>query len=371
MKHRVSRATAITAITLAAMAVTACGSNASSASNNKTSSSGQATSSGSQSSDTPSSAESSQQSSTAADTGGAARPHTATMIMSTLNNPFFVSVKNGAQAQATKAGLSLDVQNANNSDATALNLATTAITKQPGVLIIDPVGSDSATASVKAANQAKVPVMAFDRKPSGGDLAAFVGYDAIQAGRNAADALARGVGDKGTVVEIQGILGTNVAQDRSKGFEEQMAAKYPNIKIVAKQAADFDRGKALNVMTNILQANPNINGVYAANDEMAMGVLAALKARSLAGKVILVGNDGISDALAAIASGDMYATNAESPYALGQRVVDIAMDVLNGKAVADADQTLEGELVTKDNVKAYAQHLVAIGDGADAPANLK
>lgn len=307
-------------------------------------------------------------SSNSSDNGGA-RPKSAVMIMSTLNNPFFVSVKNGAAAEAKKKGLQLDVENANNSDSTALNLATTAISKQPGVLIIDPVGSESSTSSVKAANNANIPVMAFDRKPTGGDLAAFVGYDAIQAGRNAADALAKGLGEKGDVVEIQGILGTNVAQDRSKGFEEEIA-KYPHIKIVAKQAADFDRGTALNVMTNVLQAHPNIDGVYAANDEMAMGVLAALKSRNLAGKVTLVGNDGISDALAAIASGEMYATNAESPYALGQQVADLATSITSGKQVP-SDKKLEGELVTKSNVKQYAQHLIAIGDSADVPAQLK
>lgn len=300
---------------------------------------------------------------------GNSRPQTAVMIMSTLNNPFFVSVKNGAAAEAKKNGLQLDVENANNSDSAALNLATTAISKQPGVLIIDPVGSESSTASVKAANNANTPVMAFDRQPTGGDLAAFVGYDAIQAGRNAADALAKGLGEKGDIVEIQGILGTNVAQDRSKGFEDEIA-KFPHIKIVAKQAADFDRATALNVMTNVLQAHPNIDGVYAANDEMAMGVLAALKSRNLAGKVTLVGNDGISDALAAIASGQMYATNAESPYALGQQVADLATSITNGQQVP-SDKKLEGELVTKSNVKQYAQHLIAIGDSADVPAQLK
>jgi ribose transport system substrate-binding protein len=222
---------------------------------------------------------------------------------------------------------------------------------------------------VKAANSANTPVMAFDRKPTGGDLATFVGYDAIQAGRNSADALAKALHNKGDVVEIQGILGTNVAEDRSKGFEQEIT-KYPHIKIVAKQAADFDRATALNVMTNVLQAHPNINGVYAANDEMAMGVLAALKSRNLAGKVQLVGNDGISDALAAIASGQMYATNAESPYALGQQVAVLATAVTKGKNVPSNKQ-LEGELVTKSNVQQYAQHLIAIGDSADVPAQLK
>jgi ribose transport system substrate-binding protein len=293
----------------------------------------------------------------------------ATLIMSTLNNPFFVSVKNGAEAQATTSSIKLAVQNADNSDATALNLATTAISKQTGVLIIDPVGSQSATSSVTQANAANIPVMAFDRKPTGGKLTSFIGYDAVQAGKNAADALAKAIGGKGKVVEIQGILGTNVAQDRSKGFGQQIAT-YKDITVVTKQAADFDRAKALDVMTNILQAHPDINGVYAANDEMAMGVLSALKARNLAGKVQLVGNDGIADALAAVAAGDMYATNAESPYALGQKVMSLAGDILDGKTVP-ADETLQGKLVTKDSVNDYAKYLVGIGDSADVPASLQ
>ncbi|MGV9341310.1 substrate-binding domain-containing protein [Streptomyces sp. NPDC003688] len=305
----------------------------------------------------------------AASSGKASGKKTATLIMSTLNNPFFVSVGNGAKSQAAKSGVKLSVQNANNSDSTALNLATTAVSKQVGALIIDPVSSTSATASVKQANGAGIPVLAFDRKPEGGELASFIGYDAIQAGRNAADALAKSLGEKGTIVEIQGLLGTNVAQDRSKGFEEQIA-KYPKIKTVAKQAADFDRAKALDVMTNILQAHPDINGVYAANDEMAMGALAALKSRHLAGKVKLVGNDGIADALAAIQDGTMYATNAESPYALGQKVVSLTGEVLDGKKVSAAE-TLQGKLVTKDTVGAYAQYLVGIGDSADVPAALR
>jgi ribose transport system substrate-binding protein len=293
----------------------------------------------------------------------------ATMIMSTLNNPFFISVKNGAQEQAGKLGIKLTVQNANNSDATALNLATTAVSKQVGALIIDPVSTQSATSAVTQANSAKIPVLGFDRMPGGGHLASFIGYDPVKAGRNAADALAKSLHGKGQIVEIQGILGTNVAQDRSKGFEQEIA-KYPGIRMVAKQSANFDRSTALDTMTNILQAHPGINGVYAANDEMAMGVLAALKSRGLAGKVQLVGNDGISDALQAIASGQMYATNAESPYALGQKVAALTGNVLAGKAVA-ANQKLEGRLVTKANVKAYAGFLVGLGDSADVPASLK
>lgn len=285
------------------------------------------------------------------------------LIMSTFNNPFFVSLKNGAQYEAQKLGYNLVVQNANNSISTELNLAQTDIQKKPGALILDPVDSNGIVSAINAANQAGIPVFAFDRMPAGGKIKTFVGYDAIAAGKRAADALAKGLNDSGNVAEIQGIMGTNVAQDRSKGFEEEIA-KYPNIHIVAKQPANFDRSQALNVMTNILQAHPNINGVYAANDEMAMGVLSALKAAGKEGKIVVVGNDGIKDALDAITAGNMYATNAESPFEEGVKVAEIAGDILSGKSVPPAT-TLEGQLVTKANVNQYWSYLKSIGDPND------
>ena len=283
-----------------------------------------------------------------------------TLVISTLNNPFFVSVANGAKEQAKKSGLDLDVQNANNSDQTALNQTTTALTKKPEVLIIDPVGSQSGSSMTELANKAKVPVVAFDRKPDSGELASFIGYDAIQAGKEAAKSLAESIGEKGKVVEIQGILGTNVAQDRSKGFNEGIKA-YPNIEVVAKQSADFDRGKALDVMTNVLQGNSDIDGVYAANDEMALGVVAALKARNLTGKVKVVGNDGIGDALKAVQAGTMYSTHAESPFVLGKAVVELSLKVAQKKSV-EKNTVLEGQLVTKDEVSSFCDYLKKQGD---------
>jgi ABC-type sugar transport system substrate-binding protein len=284
----------------------------------------------------------------------------ATLVISTLNNPFFVSVADGAKAQASDAGIKLDVQNANNSDQTALNQTTTALTKSPDVLIIDPVGSETGGTMTKAANTAKVPVVAFDRQPDSGKVDSFIGYDAIAAGKAAAKSLAESIGEKGKVVEIQGILGTNVAQDRSKGFNEGIKA-YPGITVVAKQAADFDRGKALDVMTNVLQGNSDIDGVYAANDEMALGVVAALKARNLAGKVKVVGNDGIGDALKAIENGTMYSTNAESPFVLGKKVVSLSEKVA-AKGSFEANTVLQGQLVTKDKVSAFCDFLSKEGD---------
>jgi len=285
------------------------------------------------------------------------------MIISTFNNPFFVSVKNGAENEAKKLGYTLVVQNANNDSPTELNLAQTDIEEKPAALILDPVDSNAIVTAINSANSANVPVFAFDRMPAGGKILTFIGYDDFSGGKAAADALAKGVNDTGEVVEIQGTMGTNVAQNRSKSFEAEIA-KFPNIHIVAKQPADFDRSQAMNVMTNLLEAHPGIKGVYASNDEMAMGVLAALKAKGLNKKVILIGNDGIKDALNAITSGDIYATIAESPYYEGVQVADIAEKIIS-KKVIPAETTLEGRMVNKSNIADYWKYLNKIGDPTD------
>lgn len=292
--------------------------------------------------------------------GGAASEKSATLVISTLNNPFFVSVADGAKDEAGKLGIALDVQNANNDDTQSLNQATTALVKKPSVLVLDPTSSEAGGSITLQANQANVPVVAFDRVPDQGHLAAFIGYDAIQAGKNGAKALCEAMGGTGKAAEVQGILGTSVARDRSEGFNSGMK-ECPGVEVVAVQSADFDRGKALDVTTNILQANPDITGIYAANDEMALGAVAAVKSRNLIGKIKIVGNDGIADALSAVENGEMAATNAESPFALGQEVIKISNKVADGEAV-EKMRVLEGKLVTGPEVAEFCSYLKGLGD---------
>jgi ribose transport system permease protein len=296
------------------------------------------------------------------DGSAGAQQKSATLVISTLNNPFFVSVGDGAKDQAAKLGVTLDVQNANNNDTASLNQATTALVKKPGVLLLDPTSSEAGGSITVKANQANVPVVAFDRVPDQGKLAAFIGYDAVQAGKNGAKALCEAVGGTGKVAELQGLLGTSVARDRSEGFKAGMK-ECPGVQVVAVQSADFDRGKALDVTTNILQANPGITGIYGANDEMALGAVAAVKSRGLLSTIKIVGNDGIGDALAAVKSGEMYATNAESPFALGQEVAKIGHAVAGGEKV-DESRVLQGKLVTGSGVDEFCSYLRGIGDTA-------
>jgi len=280
--------------------------------------------------------------------GTAAKKLKVALSQNTLNNPFFVAVKEGAEAQAKAAGIDLILTDAQNNPAQQISDIENLIQQKPDVLIIDPTDSDAVVEGIKKANDAKIPVFTIDRQANGGSVLTHIGFDAIKSGNIAAEALAQAIGNKGKVVEIQGIMGTNVAQDRSKGFNEAIS-KHPDIKVVARQTANFDRGQALNVMENILQANPDIDGVYAANDEMAMGVLAALEAAGKAGKVKLIGCDAIDPALAAIKSGKMAGTIAEPPYFLGKTAIQTAEKIAKGEKV-EPKVILDSTLVTKDNV---------------------
>ena len=116
-------------------------------------------------------------------------------------------------------------------------------------------------------------------------------------------------------------------------------------------------------MTNVLQSNRGIDGVYAANDEMALGVIAALKAAGLTDKVKVVGNDGIADAVKAIKDGTLYATNAESPFALGSEVMALAAKVSNSEQV-EKKKVLQGFLVKTADVPSYCKKLADLGDTA-------
>ncbi|WP_104108986.1 MULTISPECIES: substrate-binding domain-containing protein [unclassified Arthrobacter] len=295
-----------------------------------------------------------------AENGAVGSAKSATLVISTLNNPFFVSVADGAKNEAMKLGMALDVQNANNNDTQSLNQATTALVKKPDVLVLDPTSSEAGGSITVQANQANVPVVAFDRMPDQGKLAAFIGYDAVQAGRNGAKALCDAMGGSGKAAELQGILGTSVARDRSNGFQEGMK-KCSGVELVAVQSGDFDRGKSLDVTTNMLQANPSISGIYGANDEMALGAVAAVKSRGLLASIKIVGNDGIGDALDAVKNGEMYATNAESPFALGQAVIKTSHAVAAGETVEES-LVLQGKLVTGASVSEFCDYLRDLGD---------
>jgi ribose transport system substrate-binding protein len=271
------------------------------------------------------------------------------LSMNTLNNPFFVAVKEGAEAQAEELGYKLIVTDAQNNPGQQLADVENLLQQNLDVLIIDPADSDAIVEAVKKANDADVPVFTIDRQANGGEVLTHIGFDAIKSGNIAGNFLKEALNGKGNIVEIQGILGTNVAQDRSKGFNQIIEAN-SGMKVIARQAADFDRGKALQVMEDILQANPNIDAVYAANDEMALGVLAAIEAAGRLDEIIVIGCDAVDPAMDAIRNGKLEATIAEPPFFLGKEAITIAGKIAAGETV-ETSIILDSKLVTPGNVE--------------------
>ncbi|MEW2212538.1 substrate-binding domain-containing protein [Streptomyces globisporus] len=273
------------------------------------------------------------------------------MSLSTLNNPFFVQMKEGAQAEAEKAGIHLTVTDAQNDASQQANQLQNFTSSGVSSIIVNPVDSDAVGPGVRSANKADIPVIAADRGVNKADTATLVASDNVAGGKLAADALADKLGGKGSIVILQGTAGTSASRERGAGFAEGLK-EYPGIKVVAKQPADFDRTKGLDVMTNLIQSHPGVTGVFAENDEMALGAVKALGGR--AGKsVSVVGFDGTPDGLKAVEAGTLYASVAQQPAELGKIAVQNAVKAAKDEEVASTVK-VPVKVVTRENVADFS-----------------
>ncbi|MFD7123077.1 MULTISPECIES: substrate-binding domain-containing protein [Streptomyces] len=273
------------------------------------------------------------------------------MSLSTLNNPFFVQMKEGAQAEAEKAGIDLTVTDAQNDASQQANQLQNFTSSGVSSIIVNPVDSDAVGPGVRSANKADIPVIAADRGVNKAETAALVASDNVAGGKLAADALADKLGGKGSIVILQGTAGTSASRERGAGFAEGLKA-YPDIKVVAKQPADFDRTKGLDVMTNLIQSHPGVTGVFAENDEMALGAAKALGSK--AGKsVSVVGFDGTPDGLKAVEAGTLYASVAQQPAELGKIAVRNAVKAAKDEKV-ESTVKVPVKVVTRENVADFS-----------------
>ena len=269
------------------------------------------------------------------------------LLVSTLNNPFFVDLRDGAQEAANSLGVELMVSDAQNDSATQQNQAQNAQSQGAKAVIINPVDSDAAAPAVAPLLSSGMPVVSVDRAVTGEDVTSHIASDNVAGGAQAADELAKAVGEKGKVLILQGTPGAASTRDRGDGFKNQIK-QYSGIEIAAEQTANFDRAEALNVTTNLMQSNPDVVGIYAENDEMALGAIQALGAK--AGKdVKIFGFDGTDDGLKAVEAGTMIGTIAQQPKELGKKAVEAAVKAIKGESV-EKTQSIEVKTVTKENV---------------------
>jgi ribose transport system substrate-binding protein len=251
------------------------------------------------------------------------------LVVSTLNNPYFVTLADGAKAKAKDLGYDLVVLDSQNDTAKELSNVEDALNQNVKALLLNPVDSAAARAGIHEAEAQKVPVLTLDRSAKGVTVASHIASDNVAGGKLAGELIVQQLGGKGNVVELQGQPGTDAARDRSNGFRQALAAA-PGLKVVASQPANFDRTQGLNVMENILQAHPKVDAVFAADDEMALGAIKAIQAARL--KIVVVGFDGTPDAVAAIKNGTMYATIAQQPSLIGSLGVEEADKIIKGQA---------------------------------------
>lgn len=264
------------------------------------------------------------------------------LAISTLNNPFFVDLEAGAKAKATELGVKLVTLDSQDDSATEMSNVEDLINQGVDVIMINPTDSDAVKSAVEAANKANIPVITLDRGANGGEVVSHIASDNVAGGKLAGEYIVELLGGKGKVVELEGIPGASAARDRGQGFNEAIGGT--DLEVVAKQTANFDRAEGLTVMENILQAQPEIDAVFAHNDEMALGALEAIKASGR--DIIVVGFDATDDAKAAVENGEMAATVEQLPKEIGSLGIETAVKILNNEQVEDMIP-VDLQLVTK------------------------
>ncbi|MDY4593864.1 MAG: ribose ABC transporter substrate-binding protein RbsB [[Pasteurella] aerogenes] len=261
--------------------------------------------------------------------GVALAQDTIALAISTLDNPFFVSLKDGAQKKADELGYKLVVLDSQNDPAKELANVEDLMVRGAKVLLINPTDSEAVVNAVAMANRNKVPVITLDRGAAKGNVVTHIASDNVAGGKMAGDFIAQKLGDNAKVIQLEGIAGTSAARERGEGFKQAIEAH--KFDVLASQPADFDRTKGLNVMENLLASKGSVQAVFAQNDEMALGALRAISAANK--KVVVVGFDGTDDGVKAVKSGKMAATIAQQPELIGILGVENADKVIKGQAV--------------------------------------
>ncbi|MCO4180816.1 ribose ABC transporter substrate-binding protein RbsB [Proteus terrae] len=265
------------------------------------------------------------------------------LVISTLNNPFFVTMKDSAQKEANRLGYDLVVLDSMDNPAKELANVQDLTVKGTRLMLINPTDSDAVGNAVILANKAKIPVITLDRVANKGEVISHVASDNRLGGKMAGDYIADKVASDAKVIQLEGITGTSASRERGEGFKQAVDAHKLNV--LASQPADFDRTKGLNVMQNLLTAYPAVQAVFAQNDEMALGALRALQT---AGRtdVLVIGFDGTDDGIKAVNRGMLGATIAQRPDQIGIIGIQTADKILKGEKV-DATIPVELELVIK------------------------
>lgn len=275
------------------------------------------------------------------------------VVVSTLNNPWFVVLAETAQERCLELGHESVIFDSQNDPAAEAAHFENILAAGYDAILFNPTDSDGSIASVEKAKARGVPVFCIDREINSNEAAAAqILSDNYQGCVELGQYFVEVVGEEGKYAELLGIVGDNNTFNRSKGFHS-VVDRYPRLEMVAQQSAEFDRTKGLEVMESILQANPDIDAVFCGNDAMALGAYRAVASAGKEKQVMVFGFDGADDVVESIARGEIQATAMQFPKKMARQAAEFADEWLAGKRDFPQKTFVDVELVTPENVDQY------------------
>lgn len=282
---------------------------------------------------------------------------TVALVMKTLNNPFFVDMERGAAEAAKRLGVNLLVQAPEREVDVEkqMQIIEDLIQRKVGAICVAPSGSKEIVPALVKANRAGIPVLIVDTRveaatlaAAGGRVVTFIGSDNVEGGRIAGRYLSERLHGRGKVAILEGIPGHETGDARLKGFRE-VVAREPGLQVVASQTANWERDQGYNVFQNILQSHPEVQGVFACNDLMALGAVETIAMAHRTGQIVVVGFDATADGREAIRKGALAASVAQHPEEMGRLAVENALALLRGQAIP-TEIPVKVELITRDQL---------------------
>lgn len=279
------------------------------------------------------------------------------LVMKTLNNPFFIDMKKGAEEAAKELKVDLLVQAAEREVDVEkqMQIIENLIQRKVAAICVTPSGSKEIIPAIIKANKANIPVLVVDTRidesalrESGGRITTFIGSDNVEGGRIAGEYIAKELNDSGKIAILEGIPGHETGDARLRGFHQEID-KYKNIEIVSSQTANWERDQGFNVFQNILQTFPDVQALFACNDMMGLGAIEAISAADKTGKIIVIGFDAVTDGRTAIKEGRMNGSVAQHPYEMGKISVESAYKVIKGETIP-TELPVKIELITKSKL---------------------
>lgn len=275
------------------------------------------------------------------------------VIVSTLNNPWFVFLAEKASAKAKELGYETKIFDSQNNTALETDHFENAIASGYQAILFNPTDAEGSVVNVQKAKDAGVPVFCMDREVNSVDAATSqILSDSYSGCVALGKYFVEQMNKQGKYVELLGLVGDNNTWNRSKGFHS-VVDNYPGLQMVAQQSADFDRNKGMEVLESILQAHPDITAVFCGNDAMAMGAYQALLAAGKANQVKVFGFDGAPEVIQSIHDGKIVATAMQFPEVMANTAAVDADEYLKGKRDFPKKMPVAVELVNHENVIDY------------------